>query len=264
MGNRNPAVCTTVVWTAVEALREISNYKGRQAVKDLNVKIFLDGADLSELRPWVDHPLVAGFTSNPGLIRKAGVTDYMDFARQYVEMAKHKPVSLEVLSMSPKAMIREARLLASLGNNVAVKVPCRGPNGEDHWSVIKKLIKAGCRVNITCAFTTQDGWTGVLTGAAYVSVFAGRISDTGRDPVAAVTLISNFRTMPLLPFPTEIIWASSRQAYDVYLANMAGADIITLHPRLFERFLTARGKDLEVCSQETVAEFCETAKGYAI
>jgi transaldolase len=224
----------------------------------LRVKIFLDGADLNELRPWVDHPLVAGFTSNPSLMRKAGITDYMAFAREYVAMASGRSVSLEVVSSDLPGIIREAYRLTELGNNVFVKIPV----GSVHrMAAAEALQLSGCKINLTCITYLDQGYKALQRKPSIVSVFAGRIADTGRDPTPIVRKIVEERGAESM---TQILWASSRQAYDVYLANDAYADIITIHPRLFERLLNMAVKDLGQCSDDVVREFYETAQGYTI
>lgn len=229
------------------------------SLDNLRVRIFLDGADLNELRPWVDHPLVAGFTSNPSLMRKAGITDYMAFAREYVAMATGRPVSLEVVSSDLPGIIREAYRLTELGNNVFVKIPV----GAVHRMAAAEALQfSGCKINLTCITHLDQGYEALQRKPSIVSVFAGRIADTGRDPLPIVTKIAS-RAHENPPI-TAVLWASSRQVYDVYLAHDAQADIITIHPRLFERLLNMAEKELGQCSDDVVREFYETAQGYTI
>lgn len=219
------------------------------------VNLYLDGADLKTMREL--EPLVAGFTTNPSLCRKAGITDYRKFCQQALEAAKGKPISFEVFADDISQMESQARALASFGSNVYVKIPVTNTQGESTSYLCRKLSGEGVKLNVTAVFT-MDQITTVcrsLWKDSIISIFCGRIADTGVDPLPFITKACMVRASP-----TKILWASTREVLNVKQAQQAGADIITLTPDLVQK-LKLTGKNLTEYSLETVKMFFEDAKG---
>jgi transaldolase len=221
----------------------------------LRIKIFADGADLPSMLKLAANPLIKGFTTNPTLMRAAGVTDYRSFARRVIaEIPKH-PISFEVVADDFKEMEREAREIASWGENVYVKIPVTDTTGELSWSVIKRLSHDKIKLNITAVFTQiQVGKVANLLESdvpAIVSVFAGRIADTGRDPAIRIRgALALLKDKP----KAEVLWASPREVLNVFQADAIGCHIITVTPNMLEK-LALIGKDLTEYSRETVLMF---------
>jgi transaldolase len=226
------------------------------------VKIYLDSASISEMHKW--HDKVDGYTSNPTLMRKAGVTDYKSFAMDAI--ALEKPISLEVIGDDANSIIDQARLLSSWGENVYVKVPIVFTNGAPTYATIQALMRQNVKVNITAVMTdeqmraiaqlTRRNWPTI------VSVFAGRIADTGRDPVISI----NQACVTFVHLPeVKVLWASAREVYNVTQASQTKCDIITLSPDLIAK-LDFTGKDLTEFSVETSRMFYNDAQiaGYQL
>jgi transaldolase len=230
------------------------------------IKLYLDGADLASMSAWARDPRVSGFTTNPSLMRKAGVTDYAAFAREALEIVQDKPISFEVLSDDFDEMERQARVLAGWGANVYVKIPVMNSKGESSVSLIGRLSASGVRVNVTAVMTA----TQVLHVASVlapetpsiVSVFAGRIADTGIDPVPIMEAASII--LEALP-KTELLWASTREVWNVVQAELSGCHIITVTADVLGK-LSLLGKDLVEFSRETAAMFVRDAEaaGYTL
>src|SRR5580693_2593364 len=193
------------------------------SLADLKVKIFADGADRAGMLELYRNPLITGFTTNPTLMRNAGITDYEAFARDILEAIPDRPISLEVFSDDFAEMEAQARRIASWGGNVYVKIPVTNTQGESAIPLVRSLAKAGVKQNVTALMTlTQVRDVSAALGSgppACVSVFAGRVADTGRDPVpmmaAAVQLLANY---PLI----ELIWASPRELLNIMHADQVG------------------------------------------
>ncbi|HTD46480.1 MAG TPA: transaldolase, partial [bacterium] len=198
-------------------------------VSELRIKIYADGADLQGIRQLYQKPWIRGFTTNPTLMRKAGVADYRAFAIEVLKMIPDRPISFEVFSDEFEEMASQAREIATWGKNVYVKIPVTNTRGESSAEVIRDLTAAGIKVNVTALLTldqVRDVTATLARGSpAYVSVFAGRVADTGRDPVplmaAAVELV---RTAP----NAELIWASARELLNIGQAEAIGCHIITV------------------------------------
>ena len=226
---------------------------------DLKVKLYADGADVAGMVDMYRRPWIKGFTTNPTLMRKAGVTDYRGFAREVLAAIPDRPISFEVFSDDFDEMGRQAREIASWGDNVNVKIPVTNTQGEPSYGLIRQLSAAGIKLNITAVFTldqVRDIVAHLDPGTpAYVSVFAGRIADTGRDPIphmaAALALV---HTHPR----AELIWGSPREVLNVFHADAIGCDIITVTNDLPAK-LPACGKDLRQFSLETVQMFRDDA-----
>lgn len=221
------------------------------------IKIFLDGADA--ILENKDNPIIKGFTTNPSLLKKAGVTDYKAFALKILSEIKVKPISFEVLTDSFSEMIKQAVEISSWGENVYVKIPITNTKGTSTYHVVEELTLRGVKVNVT-AIMTLDQVKYIVpalsqTNGAYISVFAGRIADTGVNPMPTM------RTAKLiLPQNTELIWASPREVLNVYQAEACESDIITCSADFIKK-LPLRGKDLIEFSRETVQMFYEDGKG---
>lgn len=222
---------------------------------DLRVKVFADGADRESILRLYQDPLIKGFTTNPSLMRKAGVTDYKAFAQDLLRAIPDRPISLEVFSDELDEMGRQARMIASWGRNVFVKVPVMNTRGESTIPLIRELAAAGIQVNVTAMMTLAQvrDVSATLAGGppACVSIFAGRIADSGRDPVplmaAAVEMVA--------PYPNvEIIWASPRELLNILQADAIGCHIITVSPDILAK-LPLVGKDLHEYSLDTVKAF---------
>ncbi len=225
------------------------------AITDLKVKLFSEGADKAAMLALYRNPLIRGFTTNPTLMRKAGIADYEAFARDILAEIRDRPVSLEVFADEFGEMERQARLIASWGPNVYVKIPVTNTRREPVWESIHRLSHAGIRLNITAILTLDQVCqvAAALAGGApsNVSVFAGRIADTGRDPVPlmakAVEIVSAHPGM-------ELIWASPRELLNIFQADSIGCHIITATSDVLQK-LALVGKDLDEYSLETVKMF---------
>lgn len=230
-----------------------------KTLAELKVKIFADGADQESMVALYRNPLIKGFTTNPTLMRKAGITDYRGFAQRILEVITDRPISLEVFSDDFDEMERQAREIASWGSNLYVKIPVTDTRGRKSTELVRTLAHDGLKLNVT-AITTLEQVKEVAAAMAngpggFVSLFAGRIADTGRDPVPIVNAAVNV----LRPYPNlELIWASPRELLNIFHADEAGCHIITVSHDLFTK-LPLIGKDLGHYSLETVKMFREDA-----
>ena len=236
------------------------------AIRNLKVKLFADGADLAGMKEMYANPLIKGFTTNPTLMRKAGVQDYKAFARQVLEAIPDRPISFEVFADEFDEMERQAREIASWGKNVSVKIPVTNTKKQSASPLIERLSKAGVALNVT-ALTSLDQVRNVTQclapgTPAIISVFAGRIADTGRDPVPLMA--EAVRIMRARP-KAELIWASPRELLNIFQADAVGCHIITATNDILKK-LALVGKDLEDYSLETVQMFHKDAQaaGYRI
>jgi transaldolase len=224
----------------------------------LKIKLFSDGADLPSLLEMAKDPRIAGFTTNPTLMRKAGISDYVAFARQVLESIKDRPISFEVFADEFSEMERQARTIASWGSNVYVKIPITNTRGESSLPLVKELsVNGRVQLNVTALCTLEQvlGVTQALVGGApaVVSVFAGRIADTGTDPVP---LMRAARAIcDASGASAELLWASPRELLNIVQAEQAGAHIITVPPDMLKKMSTLFGKSLSVFSLETVKMF---------
>lgn len=220
---------------------------------DLKIKIFADGADLDYIRTAPDS--IAGFTTNPSLVRAAGIADYREFAKSAISAASGRPISFEVFADDESSMLAEAREIAGWGGNSYVKIPIVNTRGDSTVCVIRELLADGIKVNVTAVMTHAQIWSirEALRGttSAIVSIFAGRIADTGRD---AGTFIKSVLGCFWQHTNVEILWASTREIYSVAEANRIGCHIITVTPQLLKK-LELFDKDLEAYSVETVRQF---------
>ena len=235
-------------------------------VKNLKVKLFADGADLAGMTEMAANPLIRGFTTNPTLMRKAGIADYAAFAREVLAVIADRPVSFEVFADDFGEMEAQALEIASWSRNVNVKVPVTNTRGEFCGPLIERLSRAGVQLNVTAVLTLDQVRRVAERLApetpAIVSVFAGRIADTGRDPVPLMTEAVRI----LKPKPkAELIWASPRELLNIFQADAVGCHIITATNDILKK-LQLVGKDLDAYSLETVEMFYKDAKaaGYTI
>ena len=233
---------------------------------ELKVKLFADGADKNGMLEMYDNPLISGFTTNPTLMKVAGVVDYKLFAQDILSHINDKPISFEVFSDNFDEMEKQALDIASWGSNVNVKIPITNTNSESSVNLINNISGKGVSVNVTAMMTLEQVKT-VLPGLSngpggYVSVFAGRIADAGLDPLPimseVVEILQNYPNV-------ELIWASPRELYNVVQADSIGCHIITATNNIFKKLPTL-GKDLTQFSLETVKMFYDdaTQAGYSI
>jgi transaldolase len=225
------------------------------SLSNLNVKIFADGADRAGMLDLYKNPLIKGFTTNPTLMRNAGITDYEAFARNILKAIPDRPISLEVFSDDFAEMETQARRIASWGSNVFVKIPVTNTQGEPAIGLVRSLAKAGVKQNVTALMTlaqVRDVAAALGSGPpACISVFAGRVADTGRDPVpmmaAAVQLLAMYPHI-------ELIWASPRELLNIFHADQTGCHIITVTHDLLKKLALVH-KDLDEYSLDTVKMF---------
>jgi transaldolase len=222
---------------------------------ELSVKLFADGADLDGILSLAEDPRIAGFTTNPTLMWKAGLIDYADFAQRLLERITTHPISFEVFADDAEEMRRQARLISSWGPNVYVKIPVTTTSGESMAPLVRELSEDGVHINVTALFTTAQ--VELITAAlkdgapSYVSVFAGRIADAGVEPTPIMSRALDI----MLDAPrAELIWASPREVLNIVQADQIGCHIITLTHDLLAK-LNLLGKDLEQFSLETVQMF---------
>ena len=223
--------------------------------KDLSVKIYADGADKAGMLAMYQNPLISGFTTNPTLMCKAGITHYEAFAHEIVAAIPDRSISFEVFSDDFDEMHDQALKIASFGKNVYVKIPVTNTKGESATDLIRALAKANVKQNVTALFTldqVHEVTAALASGpSAYVSVFAGRIADTGCDPLP----IMQESVAILKPHAQlELIWASPRELLNIYQADDIGCHIITVTNDIIKK-LELVGKDLTAFSLETVQMF---------
>jgi transaldolase len=232
----------------------------------LKVKLFADGADLSGIKEMAANPAIQGFTTNPTLMRKAGIGDYKAFALQALEVVGDRPISFEVFADDFGEMEKQAFEIASWGKNIYVKIPVTNTKGEFSGALVERLSRAGVQLNVTAIMTI--GQVKRVTDRlaadtpAIISVFAGRIADTGRDPLPIMAeAVKVMRAKP----NTELVWASPRELLNIFQADAVRCHIITATNDILKK-LPLVGKDLDAYSLETVEMFYKDAKaaGYSI
>src|SRR5512146_1466267 len=235
-------------------------------LQDLNVKLFADGAEKHALLELYRKPFITGFTTNPTLMRKAGITDYEAFAHDLLAAIPDRPISFEVFADEFDVMEEQAHLIAGWGKNVYVKIPVTNTRRQPSTALIRRLSHSGVKVNVTAILALEQvrEVTRALAGGApaYVSVFAARIADTGRAPVPIMSEVLDV----VRPVPTiEVIWASPRELLNVFQAASIGCHIITATPDILKKRELV-GKDLHDFSLETVKMFHDDAAkaGYTL
>jgi transaldolase len=237
-----------------------------KGLRQFKIKLFADGADLKEMVDAYKAGIVSGFTTNPTLMKKAGVKNYEDFAKAALKAIPELPISFEVFSDELSGMEREARKIASWGENVYIKIPVTNTRGESTAPLIKKLSSDGLQLNITAILTLEQVKQVSLflspSTPGIVSVFAGRIADTGRDPVPIMKeAVSILESRP----ETELLWASSRELLNLVQAESCGCHIITITNDILKK-IPMIGKELNELSLDTVKMFYNDAHtaGYSI
>src|ERR1700690_2226169 len=227
----------------------------------LKVKLFADGADKAGVLQLKTNPLVKGMTTNPSLMRKAGVHDYEAFARDILKSITEKPISFEVFSDDFSEMRRQAMKINGWGKNVYVKIPITNTRGESSLPLVRELALEGVKLNVTAILTLEQvaGVAQALNSKvpAVVSVFAGRIADTGVDPVPL--LRESKRLLAGLP-QAELLWASVREVLNIFQANDCGCDIVTVPHDILAKAMKMTGMDLKALSLDTVKMFAADAK----
>lgn len=235
-------------------------------LSDLKIRVFADGAKIEDMLKAYKEGWVSGFTTNPTLMKQAGVSDYEAFAREVLSQIKDMPISFEVFSDDFESMEREANKIAGWGNNVNVKIPVTNTEGLSSIPLIKKLSSEGISLNITAIMPIEQvqAVADALNPGIenIISIFAGRIADTGRDPVPIMKrAVEICKTKP----NARVLWASPRELLNVFQAEEAGCHIITVLPEVLKK-LPLVGKDLREYSLDTVKMFYNDAKsaGYRI
>lgn len=222
---------------------------------DLNIKIYADGADIESMKESYKAGVVSGFTTNPTLMKKAGVTNYVNFAENAIKAIPDMSISFEVFGDDFETMEKEANKIAQFGENVFVKIPITNTKGESSVPLIEKLSKKGVNLNVTAILTIEqvEETVAVLdeNSKTIVSVFAGRVADTGVDPTK---LMEESAKICHAKSNVELLWASSREVLNIIQAQECGADIITVSPDLLAK-LHMLGMDHEELSLETVKMF---------
>ena len=238
-----------------------------EMLKNLKIKIFSDGADIESIKLFSANPFIKGFTTNPSLMRKAGVTDYEMFAKEAIKIVGEKPISFEVFTDDTNEMLLQAKKIASWGDNVSVKIPVINTKGVSTKSIISQLSSEGVIMNVTAIFSDaqiQEVIDAIDPNAsAIVSIFAGRIADSGRDPVLPIRKAVEYaKSKP----GVEILWASTRESYNIIEADQAGCQIITVAPDMISKAQKSFGKNLDNFSRETVQMFYDDAiaSGFSI
>lgn len=227
--------------------------------ESLKIKLFADGADLAGMIEMASKPYISGLTTNPTLMNKAGISDYSKFAKVVIKEIPNKPISFEVFSDNLQEMQTQAEKISSWGENVFVKIPVTNTLGTSTSTIVKKLSDKGVKINVTAIMTTNQVQATIDAlnpqFESYISVFAGRIADTGRDPVPYMK--ENLRVMSSNR-NTQLIWASPREVLNVFQANEIGCHIITATNEILKK-LELVGKNLEDYSLETVKMFFNDA-----
>ncbi len=235
-------------------------------IENLKIKIFADGADLDNIKNLCKNPLIKGFTTNPSLMKKNGIVDYKKFALEVLKITENKPVSFEIFADDLAEMESQANEIATWGKNINVKIPVTNTEGKSTVELIKKLSNKKIICNVT-AILTLDQLQHVVESLSFdtqaiLSVFAGRIADTGVNPIPIMKeAVKIAKQKP----KSEVLWASTRQVYNIFEAEETGCQIITVPHDIINKF-KGLGKNLDNLSLETVKMFYDDAKnaGYKI
>lgn len=230
-------------------------------LKNLNIKVYLDGADLDSIKKFAEMDVIHGFTSNPSLMSQSNISNYRDFITNTLSLINKKPISFEVVEDENNLIVEQAKRIANFANNIYVKIPIVNTKGISCIPAIKELSALGIPLNITAIMTSKQAIEVMQevpnpSVDIILSIFAGRIADTGRDPkltfketISAKGDKKNFQTL----------WASPREIYNLYEADQVGADLITITPQILNK-INLNGKDLDQYSIETVQMFYNDAK----
>lgn len=231
------------------------------SLSSLNVKIYADGADKAGMLELYRNPLIQGMTTNPTLMKKAGISDYETFAKDVLETVRSKPISFEVFADDFAEMRRQALKMRDWQNNVYVKIPVMNPAGESSVELIKDLARDGVKLNVTAILSERqiEAVAGALEASvpSVVSVFAGRIADTGRDPMPIMHAAHEIlRGQP----KAELLWASVREVFNIFQADDARVHIVTVPHDILHKAISMCGRDLDALSLDTVQMFDRDAK----
>ena len=226
----------------------------------MKTKIFCDSADIKIIKKYNKHPLVSGFTTNPSLMRKAGAKNYKDYSLKLLNICKKKPISLEVFADTPDQMLKQANLINSWSKNIYVKIPVVNSKGSFSGTVINKLSNQGVKLNITAVYKVSQVKKILRkvnkNSKTIISIFAGRMGDVGKDPVPiikeSVRLTKKFKRV-------DILWASTREAYNYTQAKECGCSIITMPSSIIDK-ISKFGKSLEDLTLDTVKKFLKDSK----
>jgi transaldolase len=241
--------------------------KETRTLDSLNIKIYADGADKKEILELYRNPKVSGFTTNPSLMKKAGVSDYTGFAKEVLSEIQDRDISFEIFADDFDGMRKQAKIISSWGKNVYVKIPVMNSKGDPTYPVISDLSKDGVKLNITAVYTKEQTRDTVLAlkekTPAVISVFAGRMADVGTDPVPCIIASS---TLVSMRENTELLWASTREVYNIYQANDLGCHIITVPKDVLNKLNGIGSTTPLQQSLDTVKIFLEDAKqaGYTL
>ena len=232
-----------------------------KSLNDLKVQLYADGADKKGILELYSKPYIKGLTTNPTLMKKAGIQDYEAFAKDILQTVTAKPISLEVFTDEFPEMKRQALKISALANNVYTKIPITNSRGESSLPLIKELGKEGVKLNITALFTEEQvrGVAEALNPAvpSVVSVFAGRIADTGIDPMPLMRkYLSMIKNQP----KAELLWASTREVLNIFQAEECGCAIVTVPHDILGKAAKMLGMDLAAVSLDTVCMFARDAK----
>jgi len=232
-----------------------------KSLNDLKIQLYADGADKKGILELYSKPYIKGLTTNPTLMKKAGIQDYEAFAKDILQTVTAKPISLEVFTDEFPEMKRQALKISALANNVYTKIPITNSRGESSLPLIKELGKEGVKLNITALFTEEQvrGVAEALNPAvpSVVSVFAGRIADTGIDPMPLMRkYLSMIKNQP----KAELLWASTREVLNIFQAEECGCAIITVPHDILGKAAKMLGMDLAAVSLDTVCMFARDAK----
>lgn len=229
-------------------------------IEELRIKLYADGSEEREMLALNDMPYIKGFTTNPTLMHKAGVTDYTVFAKKILTAIPDKPISFEVFSDDFSEMERQARLIASWGENVYAKIPIINTKGESSAPLVKKLSDDGIKLNVTMILTVEQVQTATnvlsLSTPSIISVFAGRIADVGIDPIP---VMRDSKAITGAKPAIELLWASTRELFNIYEAERIGVEIITVPPSILKK-LGDIGKTPNALTLEGVKVFYEDGK----
>ena len=232
-----------------------------KSLSDLKIQLYADGADKKGILELYSKPYIKGLTTNPTLMKKAGIQDYEAFAKDILQTVTAKPISLEVFTDEFPEMKRQALKISALANNVYTKIPITNSRGESSLPLIKELGKEGVKLNITALFTEEQvrGVAEALNPAvpSVVSVFAGRIADTGIDPMPLMRkYLSMIKNQP----KAELLWASTREVLNIFQAEECGCAIITVPHDILGKAAKMLGMDLAAVSLDTVCMFARDSK----
>ena len=226
----------------------------------MNTKIFCDIADISSIKKFNKKQIVKGFTTNPSLMRKAGARDYKSYSKQILKVCKNKPISFEVFADDQKSMIQQGKEINTWGKNVYVKVPVVNSKNKFSGNVIKELNSKNIKLNITAVYTVEQVKKIInnlnKNTPSIISIFAGRMSDVGKDPLPifkkSIALVKRYKKI-------EILWASTREAYNYTQAKKLKCNIITMPPKIIEK-IESFGKSYKSLTLDTVKKFLTDSK----